>query len=123
MKITPYFSKIAAGTNYENIFGPNWETLNNFYLFYEQLNHEQERIVAGRRLEIQLQYKDIIKHRRYLDNQVLTILGIPRYYNLISNGWRVGFETGSYPMMEIIAMDKIIEDGKQFIYLPLFDNL
>lgn len=121
MKISPYFEMIARGTDYGAIFGPNWETLNNFYLFYEQLNNKHKDIVCSRRLNL---FGDIIIDQKiYLDRHIQDFLDRRTILNITNRGFDTGFGVGILPMYEIILMHKLIEDKKDFIYLPLFDNL
>lgn len=109
-KVSGYYPNL----NFSQILGPNWETVNNFWFVTENASYDKKLNVKTNRSQV------------IIDEEYLHYLTVSCYHvaPLFNNSLFVfGYGCGSFPIKEIIAMHRIIEDGRHFQYLPLFDCL
>jgi hypothetical protein len=101
--------------------GHNYLTLLNFWLYLDTLDTKQWRMVVARYAPFL--GSNISEHESYWSKYTY----IPDHFwncafnsKLDESSVRLAVEFASY---EIYIMDAILNDGKQLIYVPLFDNL
>jgi hypothetical protein len=107
----------------ENFLGPNWEAVINFWLYLDTLSYEQlrvaGRVVGQRYMALRDKNRDIASGRAY-DGAVSTTKyaheAVAAAYDSVSCAKYAAY----YATVEIIGLDKLLEQGYQPVFYPLF---
>jgi hypothetical protein len=108
-------------THPENYLGPNWEEVINFWLYLDTLSENQLLVVNKR-------YWDLSYEERNVDwDKALVAAGATAIY--IYSAGSSAYCSVSYvnnaalcATYELIGLDKLLENGQQPVFFPLFLN-
>lgn len=100
----------------EQYLGPNWQAVLDGWKFIESLDGEQRNIVF-RRFD-KWPFEEQGDRINFLIDKVKDIIGEKNYINVFCS---CEFPIGA--IYELIAMHNLIEDGYQFHYLKLLEDL
>ncbi len=123
MKISKIHQRFAnrvgqeALTNPEPFLGPNYKTVLNFWYYLDTLTEDQINVAFVRYDAIPYEpsvSRDLV---RYAARDVVGETNRSAVY-------MASFDfSASYATYELIAMHKLLEQGKKLIFVPLFDSL
>jgi hypothetical protein len=106
----------------ENYLGPNWGEVINFWLFLDTLNKKQLKVVEERYSAV------IYKERRIARDKALVAAGATTKYiysartSACNTVFLVNYAAG-FATYELIGLDKLLDQGHQPLFFPLFLNL
>jgi hypothetical protein len=106
--------------NPEKSFGPNYQTVLNFWLWLDTLTKEQLLTVGNRNSASTMDRKSVDDFTKKLvdaELQYKLIHSIPMSYN---GNYRGPALFGTY---ELIGMQEILYCGKDLNFIPMFDGL
>ena len=115
------------GENYPTKMGPNWRTILNFWLFVDTLTESQIEIVGERNCEINVD--DFRSQRELIAEMSGKTIRDPYCVwscaRECSFHWRNDNFTQAveWATDELISHHLLLEQGKELIYVPLFDDL
>jgi hypothetical protein len=133
MKISKTHQKFANTLGYqdiidhpENYLGPNWEAVINFWLYFDTLSKKQLKIVEDRYgsfLDKNSEAVEVSYLRRAVnaaeDTEGYTGYFVCVYYRCFLPGeYALKFTT-----YELIGIRKLLEQGHQPVFFPMFLNL
>jgi hypothetical protein len=105
----------------EKYFGPNYESVFNFWTYIDTLDEEQLRSVERSSRIISRSHKDTL-----VNIATKTVYNQYCVWDTASESYRNGitacFSLG-YATLEIVCMHKLFDEHYRLFYLPLFGNL
>jgi hypothetical protein len=108
-------------THPENYLGPNWEEVINFWLYLDTLSYEQLRVAGNRYLALSFEEwivarknaRDIAEDvTNYTDDATAAVYSSVSYAK----------SPAEYATLELIGLDKLLEQGHQPVFFPMFLN-
>ena len=116
-----WFGNPDAIEHPENYLGPNWETVINFWKWIDKLSEEQLEVAYDRYWKASNNsYEEWFTARCTAWDASKDVVGekVSNAVWLANPGAVVSRAT-----QELIGMHKLIEQGKQPYFIPMFDNL
>jgi hypothetical protein len=101
----------------ENFLGPNWEAVINFWLYLDTLNKKQLKVVKERYLD--LSYRESLIDAANTTTHASYYAGDSAYYSVFPNA----VVHAKYATLELIGLEKLLVQGHQPLFFPLFLNL
>jgi hypothetical protein len=105
----------------EQYLGPNWENVINFWLYLDTLSKEQLKVAEKRYLALSNDERYKACSKSWITSESTT-----KYASVAT---RAPFHTGFYPnyvaayaTRELIGLDKLLEQGHQPVFFPMFLN-
>jgi hypothetical protein len=112
----------------EKYLGPNWEAVINFWLYFDTLTEEQLEVVIER------YYMLNVEELRIIENKVWSVLNAAR--DTTKHAYEaIGFALHSvssfycakvavaYATLELIGLEKLLDQGYQPVFFPMLLNL
>jgi hypothetical protein len=103
----------------ENYLGPNWEALINFWLYLDTLTEEQLKVVDRRS---SIEEIEIACNKAWNSAESTT-----EYVHIVASAayYSVSYvdAEAQYATLEIVGIEKLLEQGHQPIFFPMFLNL
>jgi hypothetical protein len=113
-------------THPENFLGPNWEVVINFWLYIDTLTQGQLLVVKQRFRSLSRNEQIIAQDKAW--NSVVDIAehcGIAGLsaFNVVFWVNNAASNVAKYATLELIGLDKLLAEGHQPVFFPMFPNL
>jgi predicted double-glycine peptidase len=106
-------------THPENYLGPNWEEVINFWLYLDNLSYDQLRVVYDRYLTLSDEEWNRASVKTFDAAEATT-----RYYLSAKSSAHKSVSYANYAACrateELIGLDKLLEQGHQPVFFPMF---
>jgi hypothetical protein len=106
----------------EKYLGPNWEAVINFWLYFDTLTEEQLEVVEERYWDLSVEEQHIASQKAWnvaidtTENGALA--GNAAYFSV-----PIARYVAKWSTVELIGLDKLLAQGHQPLFFPLFLNL
>jgi hypothetical protein len=125
-KFASYLESQKVLTHPEKYLGTNWEAIINFWLYLDTLTEDKLKVVRGRYYDLSDEVL-IIAHVKAWNSVVdiaehCGIAGRSAYYSVswANNAASNAARNATY---ELIGLQKLLEQGHQPLFFPMFLNL
>jgi hypothetical protein len=120
-KFASYLKNQVVLTNPENYLGPNWEEVINFWLYLDTLTEDQLKVVEDC-------YNDLSDNERHIAaGRCIRVMS--KATNYAYDASEAAFASVSNANCvaenateELIGLDKLLEQGHQPVFFPMFLN-
>jgi hypothetical protein len=106
----------------EKYLGPNWEAVINFWLYLDTLNKKQLKVVEERYRALSEEQNDIDYNRAEVATKATIRYAFDASYSA-SDSVSCAKPAAYYATEELIGLDKLLEQGYQPVFFPMFLDL
>jgi hypothetical protein len=112
---------VRAPAEPQELLGPNYEAVLNFWWYLDAISEEQQDVFVGRYRAINARNRD-----RYIEVIGATANTITTYADAACNCARIDWYgvkrfAAAYATWELICMHTLLEQDKELVFVPLFD--
>jgi hypothetical protein len=108
-------------THPENYLGLNWEAVIDFWLYLDTLSKEQFEIVRDRYWDLSYEERSIAKDKAWEAAADATDFADDASYSAFDSVF-CAKPAAEYATKELIGLDKLLEQGHQPVFFPMFLN-
>jgi hypothetical protein len=127
MKISKTHEKFASYIKNQGVLdspqfyiGPNWEEVINFWLYLDTLSEEQMKVVEKRYWDLSYEERKIARGRSRNVARDTTRYSYDAYCSVsYTCNWK---SIAACASLELIGLDKLLEQGHQPVFFPMFLN-
>ena len=122
-----------ALTNLQDFLGPNYETVLNFWWFLDSLTKDNWKEVASRHYALDYAarhaagdaagYAAGYAASNAIVNAAGYAAGVAAGYAAGDAAWDAAWDAAAYATYELIGMHTLLNDGKDLLFVPLFNDL
>jgi hypothetical protein len=105
----------------ENYLGPNWEDVINFWLYLDTLTEEQLKTVRKRNGSLSYKECRVASEKAWVAAKATTRYAYDAS-DSASDSVSCAKPAAEYATKELIGLDKLLEQGHQPVFFPMFLN-
>jgi hypothetical protein len=108
----------------EKYLGPNWEVVINFWLYLDTLSYDQLHVVYDRWLELSNEEKNISWDKAWSASNAITKYAYDASESALHSvsSFYCAKVAAAYSTLELIGSQKLLAQGHEPVFFPMFLN-